>query len=96
MLDISASGIFTYGEKIFFCRCYCLYYKWSSRTSKTIQGNKFRLILRVIITQIIYFAFSNRAMSPDAIAAAAELLPKVLSHLSPRPAVICNNSVPHG
>ena len=45
--------------------------------------------------QITYFALSVTAMSPDAIAAAAELPPKALSHVSPRPAVIYNNSVPH-
>ena len=41
--------------------------------------------------QITYFALSVRAMSPDAIAATAELPPKVLSHVSPRPAVTYNN-----
>ena len=81
----------------FFC-CYCLFFSqnsWSLRRTKTIQVNKLRLKLRVIIMQITYFALSVTAMSPDAIAAAAELPPKVLSHVSPRPAVIYNNSVPH-
>lgn len=55
-------------------------------------GGKFRFKLRVNIMWITHFALSVRATSPDAIAAAAELPPKVLSHLSSRPAVTYSNS----